>query len=379
MLEAYAERYRRALLDSAAFWMRHSLDREHGGCFTCLDREGHIYDPRKYVWMQGRAVWMFSRLYNEFERRSEWLDAAGSILSFVRRHGKDTQGRYYFSLTRDGQPAFYQRKPYSAVFVVLGLVEYYRATGEQGCLDEAIELFGKVQQWIDSPALLGRPVYGAPASQLADIMVLASMALELTEVHTDPLYDQVMRGCVDAAMRHYDPSRRIFMEILAPRDFPEGRLFCPGSSIEVAWFLLHVLRRRPDSDVQKALLDVIEGSLEFGWDREYGGLYYFMDVDGRPPQQLEAPMKLWWPHTEAIYAVVLACELTGEKRWLNSLAKVDQYAFARFADPEHGEWFGYCDRHGNLTTTLKGGSYKGFFHVPRFLLFSLQSIQRLSS
>src|SRR5215813_6960588 len=104
--------------------MKHSLDRESGGYFTCLTRDGRVYDTRKYVWLQGRAVWMLSRLYNELESRPEWLDAAGLIFEFLLRHGRDPEGRFYFSLTRDGQPAAYQRKPYSAVFAMLGMLEY---------------------------------------------------------------------------------------------------------------------------------------------------------------------------------------------------------------------------------------------------------------
>ena len=115
MLQTYSARYREELLERVIpFWLNHSLDREHGGYFTCLTREGAVYDSRKYVWLQGRAVWMLSKLYNEVEPRTDWLDAARLILDFLRRHGRDAQGRYYFSLARDGRPSFFQRKPYSA-------------------------------------------------------------------------------------------------------------------------------------------------------------------------------------------------------------------------------------------------------------------------
>jgi N-acylglucosamine 2-epimerase len=153
---------------------------------------------------------------------------------------------------------------------------------------------------------------------------------------------------------------------------PEGRLFCPGSSLEVAWFLLHLLRHFPDGARQKQVLEIIECSLEFGWDREYGGLYYFLDIEGKPTLQLESSMKLWWPHTEALYAVLLAYSISGEEKWLRWLEKLDSYAYQHFADPEFGEWFAYCDRRGNLTHSLKGNNYKGSFHVPRFLLLSVQ-------
>lgn len=383
MLEAYAARYRRDLTESVVpFWLKHSLDREYGGYFTCLGRDGSVYDTRKYVWLQGRAVWMFARLYNQFERRPEFLDAARLGVDFLRRHARDAQGRVYFSLAREGQPLFFQRKPYAAVFYQMGLLEYSRATGDAGCLAEATEVFWRIVEWIANPALLDRPAYAGqvPSSSLANHLVLGLLAADLAETTGDARYRQVMRDTIAGALRHYDPARRVFLEHVALdgrdlRAWPEGRLFNPGHSIETAWILLHLLRDLPDPAARQIALDAIEGSLEHGWDAEYGGIFYFMDIAGQPTLQLEATMKLWWPHAEAIYALVLAYTLTGETRWLEWLDRVDRYVYTHFADPEHGEWFGYCDRRGDLALASKGGNYKGFFHVPRALLFSIQAIE----
>ena len=59
------------------FWLNHTLDREHGGYFSGVDRRGRVYDPRKYVWMQARAVWKFQTLYSTFDARPEYREAAG--------------------------------------------------------------------------------------------------------------------------------------------------------------------------------------------------------------------------------------------------------------------------------------------------------------
>lgn len=371
-LTAYADRYRHELLHNVLpFWLKHSPDREHGGYFTCLDRGGAIYDTRKYVWLQGRAAWMFSKLYNDLDQRPEWLEFASSCIRFLRRHARDPKGRIYFSLTHDGRPAGYQRKPYAAVFYCLGLIEYAKATGDEACRSEAVDLFHAIDRWISEPSLMDRPTLdGAPQLlSLADPMVLASLALELGD-------RDVMRRCLQQSIDFYDRDRRIFLEFSGDAsEFPEARLACPGSSLEVAWFLLHVMEALGDWTHRDLVLESIEGALEFGWDREFGGLYYFMDIEGKPPLQLEADMKLWWPHTEAIYALVLAATLTGDEKWLTWLARVDEYAFRNFSDPEFGEWFGYRDRRGNLTHTLKGNNYKGSFHVPRALLFSVQRIE----
>lgn len=372
------DKYQAELLESVIpFWMRHGVDREHGGFLTCLDRGGAVYDDRKYIWLQGRGVWTFSTLYNRVERNPEWLDIARRGAEFLRRHAFDAQGRCWFSTTRQGDPVWYQRKPYAAVFVMLGFWEYAKASGDLSYREQALSLFHRIREWIAHPERMDRPM--RPAPSLADLMVVLSMATEIHTVTPAPEYRAVIEECLEGARGFFDPTGRVLMENIAPRSIPEGRLFCPGSSLEVAWFLIHGaeaigLCPPGDPSAVQPWLDTVEATLDLGWDREFGGLHYFMDIEGRPPLPLEAPMKLWWPHTEAIYALALAWSLTKQDKWLRRLEEVDEYTFRRFADPEYGEWFGYCDRQGNLTHTLKGNNYKGCFHIPRALLYSLQRL-----
>ncbi len=384
-MKKFLEKYQTDLLDSVIpFWMKHSPDNEFGGFFTCLDRDGSVYDTKKYMWLQSRQVWMFSRFYNELEKKQEYLDLANMGLRFIRKFGKDPDERIYFSLTREGKPYFYQRKPYAAVFYMLALLEYYKATGEKTCLDESVELFWKIVEWIKNPQLMGRATLEGqvPMSSLANVMVIASMALELIHIHKDPRYKQIIAEASAGAEKHYDTEHGVLIENV-PADgaevenWPETRFFNPGHSIETAWFWLDLLEHVPNPKRQQMALNTIEGSINIGWDDEFGGLYYFMDLEDKPTLQLESSMKLWWPHTETIYALLKAYRVTGKSNWLDWLEKVDAYAYQHFADPKYGEWFGYCDRRGNLTHTCKGGNYKGCFHVPRFLLMSTQLISNI--
>ncbi len=384
LLSHFRERYCHELFDSVVpFWLRHSPDEDFGGYFTCLDREGRIYDTRKYVPLQGGAVWILARLYNTVECRPEWLEAARTGAEFLERNAFDPGGRCYSSLTREGQPVHFQRRPHAAAFVALGFLEYARASGDKTYLEHAVGLFWRIRSWIEFPGMLGRPVLngGAPASRLADIVVSATLALGLHDALGDRRYSQVLTDSVDDALRHLEPDRGILLEQVAPNgakrfDTPEGRLFSPGLSIQMAWLLLEILRRFPNPANEARALAALEGSLEFGWDHDHSGLFWYMDVDGRPPLAPESDMKLWWPHAEAIRAVVLAGTLTGEKKWLDWLGKLDEYAFAHFADTDRGEWFGYCDRYGRLANTCKGNNSKGMFHLARALLESIEAIDR---
>lgn len=382
MVDGLLAKYREELTGRVLpFWLRHALDRVHGGYFNCVDTAGAVYDPRKHIWMQGRGAWMFARLYNTFAPLPEYKEAADNIFGFLQQHARRGEPRCWFAVTADGQPAAFQRKPYTAFFVALALVEYGKISGDPAHLAEAIELFWQMEEWIRRPDLLGRPHLpgGQPYTQLADLYVLGWLAFELDAVHADPRYRQVITACLQRLQAHYHPGLQLLMEnaplgdAAAFRTLPEGRLICTGSSLEVCWLFLHMLTRYPDPAVEKLLLDAILGALAYGWDNEFGGLYYFQDVEGRPPVALESNMKLWWPHTEAIYAAALAYRMTEDGRYLEWWKRVDEYAFATFPDRVHGEWFGYCDRRGQVATQLKGGPYKGIFHVPRALLFTLQA------
>ena len=48
---------------------------------------------------------------------------------------------------------------------------------------------------------------------------------------------------------------------------------------------------------------------------------------------------------------------------------------SRFADEEHGEWYGYLHRDGRVSVPLKGNLWKGPFHLPRMQLVCWKLIE----
>jgi len=380
MPRQYIERYRAELLERIMpFWMTHSPDPEYGGFFTCLDRSGAVYDPRKYVWMNGRQVWTLCKLYNEVEPRDAWLDAARPAAEFLRQHVFDRQGRCWFRLTKEGRPAGYQRKPYAAVFTMLGFLEYSKATGDHSYRQLAESMFARIQDWIRDPSLLGRPEVagGPPMSQLADLYVNLFMGLELG----GETGANAIAGALKGLEAHFETSQNLLLEsaVLDPAcrfDYPEGRLICAGSIFEVSWLVLQALRAAPDEAMKQRILETLDCALHFSWDREHDGFFYFQDLQGKPGLPLEWSQKLWWVHVEAICAVAHAYAETGEPKWMRWLEVADDYIFRHFPDPQYGEWFGYLEREGKPSQTLKGGAYKGCFHIPRALWLSARELER---
>jgi len=145
---------------------------------------------------------------------------------------------------------------------------------------------------------------------------------------------------------------------------------------------MDVARKRNIPDVIDKAAMIMLKTIEFGWDIKYGGIFYFMDIKGKPPQQLEWDQKLWWVHMETLVGTALAYSLLPANSPIkNALeiwyVRVHEYSWSHFADPTHGEWFGYLNRSGEVLLNLKGGKWKGCFHVPRGLLMCYQIFQAL--
>lgn len=372
-LSELADVYRRGLLeDTVPFWTEHGVDRECGGFLTFLDRDGSVYGTDKPVWLQGRIVWMYSRLYNTVERRPEWLELARHGLDFVLEHCFDTDGRMFFVTTRDGTPLRKRRYLFSETFAIMGLAEYAKATGEDWARSRAAEVFDTLTRYYTTPGLLEpKEIPGVrPCKSHAMPMILLATVQVLRQVDDRPVYRDTVEQSMYEVFEHFcKPELEAVVETVGPNgdliDSPEGRTILPGHAIETAWFIMEEGRYRNDPELSLKALPLLEWSLKRGWDEEFGGLLYYTDLNGLPCTQYEWDMKLWWPHTEALYATLLAYHLTGDERWGDWHERIYDYTYSHFPDPDYGEWFGYLHRDGTPSHHLKGNLWKGPYHLSR--------------
>ena len=134
--------YRDGLLKSTIpFWLRHGLDRDHGGLITGLAEDGTVIDTDKAVWLQGRAAWTFATLSHRIERNPEWLAASKHCLDFIRTRCRGPAGKLYFTVTRDGRPLRMRRYVYSECVAAIGSAAYAKATGDEHAAREARQYF----------------------------------------------------------------------------------------------------------------------------------------------------------------------------------------------------------------------------------------------
>ncbi len=383
--KALAEQYKKELLDNVVpFWLNKSQDHDFGGYFTCLDQAGNVFDTDKFIWLQGREVWLFSMLYNQVEQKQEWLDTAIQGAEFLKKHGHDGQLNWYFSLTREGQPLIEPYNIFSYTFACMAFGQLSKATGNQEYAEIARKTFDIILSKTSNPKGQWNKAYPGTRSlkNFALPMILCNLALEIEHLLDEDFLKATMETCIHEVMDiFYRPELGLVVENLnvdgSLSDTFDGRLLNPGHAIEAMWFIMDLGVRLERPELVKNANDITLKMIKHGWDEKHQGIFYFMDRLGHPTQQLEWDQKLWWVHIETLISTLKGYHLTGSEESLAWFEKVHEYSWTHFKDEEHPEWFGYLNRQGEVLLPLKGGKWKGCFHVPRGLYHCWQTLEKI--
>lgn len=373
------------LKSSADFWLKHGMDEKNGGVYTCLDMEGNVFSTDKSVWMQGRCGWTFAYLCHVYGVKEEWLKASKSCIDFLEKYciNREHGNRLYFTVTGDGKPLRQRRYCFSEGFYVMANAEYYGVTGDTECLKRARECYELIYKLnnglIKDPAGLGPKTIPETRTgrALADPMIFLNITAVMRR--NDPeraeYYDKYAKECSELITKyHYKPELGCTLETVNLDGTPQlehtaGRVVNPGHDIECSWFLMEEANYRKDKELYSVAESIFNQAINRGWDKRFGGLLYFIDCKGLPPEAYEHDMKLWWPHNEILIASLMLYRDTENEKYLDWFLKTKDYCEKHFCEHKYGEWYGYLRRDGEPTEPpVKGSTFKGPFHVPRSMI-----------
>ena len=365
------------------FWTRLTIDREYGGILNCISDDGEPQSTDKYLWSQGRALWTFSALYNDFDGDPAWLDIADNTAAFVMEHGRCEDGNWAFCLHRDGTVKTPPQSIYVDGFMIHGLTEYARATGNARALQLAVDTYHRSGPQLDDHRTLRTEPHLIPDGLQAHgpSMIMAHAYHELGLVACDPAILERALTLAEKVMReHVCPEHRALFEFVehggGPVDSNAGKTLLPGHAIESMWFLERIFRHHGCSDRIDLAFDVIRWHIEKGWDETYGGIVLACHNDGGTPAWRLPDTKLWWAQVEALYALLRGHEATGDAWFLDWFRRVHDYAFTRFPNWEHGDWYQNLDRHGRrIPVVVRNLAVKDPFHLPRALLMCILALR----
>ena len=391
------------------FWDPRCLDPEYGGYLNCFDNRGEkLVSYDKYTWSQGRFLWVFSRLattpaplFSE-EERERLLIIARSGYLFLRRHSLigPNDWRCVFLTERDGTPKKVgpgdklDMSIYADCFVVIGMAAYSLATGDIEAYRFAKKLYRSVKARVESGVFNTLPYPLDPAFRAHGIpMILTNVAREMYDaahIH-DPEFCAVLLSDMDSTatdvVTNFMDTDNIIHEVISTGNGPVpgllGQHANPGHSIEDSWFIhdAAVLLKKPA--LSETAARIMRKAFEIGWDPQFQGILHFVNLDGDPltfKSDATDPTttlvkngwgdKLWWVHSETLYASLLFYSETGDETFLRIHDKTFAYVFGHFPNPdsEVGEWIQILTREGLPQDKVVALPVKDPFHITRNLL-----------
>lgn len=368
------------------FWFRHAVD-EDGGLNTCIRDDGTIVNREKYLWSQWRAVWVYSKFYNQIEKNPAWLDLAENIQKFATRCGWDDEyGGWRLKVDHDGRVLQGCESVYVDAFAIYGLTELAKATGREDLLELARKTADNSLRRLQAPhdqiphapypIPAGARVHGLP-------MIFGLVFWELGLLLDEPRYQEAALAMSDDIFENFVRSDSgLLVERIAADNSeypsPLGTAVVPGHVIEDMWFQIHIARDAGNQARIEESCRLMKRHVELGWDEIHGGLLLAVDANGADEVAWNHnDMKLWWPHTEALYGLLLAYEQTGDREFLSWYDRIHQYSFEHFPMSEHGEWTQNLDREGKTFSGTICLPVKDPFHLPRAMIYCLEVLDRL--
>lgn len=382
---ALREFLRNHLLDDVMpFWTKNCIDWQNGGISNLVTNEGVRISDEKYMYSQGRALYTYSSLYNNIEKKQEYLDIGRCIADFIFKTHKPGSG-WSFRLNPDGSVIEDVKSAYVDAYMCTGLAEYAAATGNNEAMDLALSVYERSSPMLDNPSKLPTaPLYFPKGTQPHGPIMHSVFAYNLLgkHAHRPDIIERAYTLAIRAMDRHLDPENDLLYEFVsstagrAPGDY--GQTVVIGHAIESMWFYEENFSRYGDVDRVKQTLQLIKSHMEFGWDKTYGGIYLAKHVvEGVTPMWHNPESKSWWPQVETLYALLRAYEITGSTWFADWFDTLFKYIFTHYPNHEHGEWFHCLDREGRLRGQIATIPVKDPFHMPRAITKCILALDRM--
>lgn len=385
-LYALREFYSGELLENVIpWWMQHGFDPQNGAVCETITEAGEIRSYDKAGWSQGRALFIWSRLYNVIGQRHEWLEVAERLFEFWYSVGKRENWRWPAKVDREGNTLQGDTDVYTDGFAIMGLTEYARATGDERAVQAALDTFEIANERIQAGGEeIFRPDTLPPGSRLHGIsMIFATVFHELGKLVDDA---QILKAGHSHALQILDdylkPEYKLLLEHVAldgsELNDPIGRQCIPGHAIESMWFLMRLFSDRGEPAQVARCIEGLRWHVEAGWDWKYGGIVAALTA-GHPPVT-ERDAKIMWPQTEAMYALLLAYSLSGERWCLEWYDRVHEWVLSHYPVAEHGEWHRTLNRDGSFPGEGSGDNVrKEPFHLARLLIFATDLLTEMTT
>ncbi len=336
------------------FWLKNARDREHGGFHAYIGEDMSVNDslPRGAL-LTSRILWTFSAVYRHSPDPAYLEMARWAYRDLMDRFVDKQSGGLFWSVTADGKPGETRKQIYGQVFGIYALAEYYRVTGEQPALDEAIAIYRLIEahahdvqnggyfdtlnrEWQREASPKGNVLGRAPKSQNSHIHVLESFT-NLLRVWPDAGLRQRQRELIELTMTHIIDPRTHHLVLFMQNDWtPIGEDVSYGHDIELSWLLVEAAEVLGDpallARAKTEALAIAQVTNAEGVDTD-GGVYN----EGNPKGPTNTN-KEWWEQAEATVGFLNAYQLSGDPQYFAYARRSWKLIQDKFVDRVNGDW-----------------------------------------
>jgi cellobiose epimerase len=338
------------------FWTsEYIMDHANGGFYgrVTLEMQRDNSEPRSLV-LTGRMVYAFAGAYRQFGDPL-YLVRAKYTFEYLLGHFYDkTFGGAYNQVDAAGQIVDDDKPLYSEAFLVMACAAYYHATGDPEALRVAMETFNIFEtrckkgpaNYAGSCARDWTPSQKSPFGR----MLFPADAIMFNH-HLCQAYEQLYNATGDASILL--PLREMADCMVNVLHDQKNHCFCTmfdksgqrlgthqsfGHDCELSYLAMDVALLLKDDALtarMKAVCeDVLRQVLKTGFD-PWHSLYNGVDLETGAKEKSH----VWWAQAEAVTAMLLGYQLTGDEDFLtaceNQLAYIEKY----FVNKDHGDWY----------------------------------------
>ena len=401
------------------FWLDNMVDQENGGFYGQMTGEGELVRTAdKGAILNARILWSFSAAYRVLHQ-TEYLEAATRAKDYILDHFVDREyGGVYWSLDHKGRPKDTKKQFYAIGFMIYGLSEYARATGDREALDYAIELYECIEEhsldrlyngYIEACTREWGEMADMRLSDLdANYPKSQNTHLHIIEPYTN-LYRclkemQAAESCnyvpaigavlpigitvpqetidrVEASLRNLiniftdnilNPQTH-HLDLFFSMDWTRqaGHLESYGHDIECSWLMHEAALVLGDEKVLRKVEDIVcqvakasekglnaDGSMNHEANLDTG----YVDTD-----------RHWWVQAENVVGWINIYQYFGDEAALQRALRCWQYIKQNLIDREGGEWWWSRDPEGTINRRDdKAGFWKCPYHNSRMCLEILE-------
>jgi mannose/cellobiose epimerase-like protein (N-acyl-D-glucosamine 2-epimerase family) len=394
-LQQLRDDYRRRLFDEyLPFWERGGIDRRHGGFICELNDDGSVASPEKYIWYQGRGIWVYSFLYNEFGGERKWLDTARHARDFMVAHLHAGGGKWYEKVRPDGTLLEgVGETVYGWLFAALGLAEYHRAAGERADLDLARQSILAALKTYDEPSYAdtntmqytGLDIDPRGLRSQGHSMVLLNVLTGLLAHSPDEQFEKLLRTHLDLLLnKFWNPQYRIVNEYLN-HDYSRAKAaecyMLSGHAVEALWMIMDAALRRGERQLVDTAAARMRHLLEMCWDYVFDGFGdgdFRVFADAKHARGPDYDIKTMWAHCDAMIGCMMAVE-QGCGDWAADwYGRLRDYALRVMPVADCGVWRQAVDRQGrDIKRVGVSTKRKDNFHQARYMMLNLLSLERM--